>query len=116
MNFDFTRAALKHSSWKLKLRRFLDGKGGLNFTEAVSHRDCDLGKWLYAEGLVKYGAMSEMKTLEKEHAMLHQAVRTIVDLRSAGKAKQAEAAYLEIDPLSRHIVELLETLHKHIGA
>jgi hypothetical protein len=60
--------------------------------------------------------MTEMKSLEKEHTMLHQTVKTIVDLRAAGKAKEAEAAFLKIDPISRHIVELLETLDKNIGA
>jgi methyl-accepting chemotaxis protein len=115
MNFDFTRAALKHSSWKLKLRNFLDGKGGLVLAEAVSHKDCELGKWLYAEGLAKYAAMPEMRTLEKEHAMLHQTVKTIVDFRAAGKPKEAEVAFLKIEPISRHIVELLGTLDKNIG-
>ena len=38
MNFDFTRAALKHSTWKIRVRDFLDGKGSLAADEAMNHR------------------------------------------------------------------------------
>jgi methyl-accepting chemotaxis protein len=110
MSFDFTRAALKHSTWKLRLRGFLDGKGGLSPVEATSHKDCDLGKWLYAEGLTKHGSFPEMKTLEREHELLHLTVKTIVDLKAAGKAREAESAFLRIEPISKRVTELLTIL------
>ena len=114
MGFDFTSAALKHSSWKLRLRNYLDGKGGLTADQATSHKDCELGKWLYAGGLAKYGTIPEMRTLEREHEILHQTVRTIVDLKSSGRTKEAEAAFLKIDASSRRIQELLNTLDKTV--
>jgi len=116
MNFDFSRAALKHSSWKLQLRNFLDGKGHLTAAEAVSHKDCELGHWLYAEGLAKYASVPEMRKLEREHESLHRLVRSIVDLRAAGKTSEAEAEFRKIDPISKAIVDLLNTLDTKAGA
>jgi methyl-accepting chemotaxis protein len=116
MNFDFSRAALKHSSWKMQLRNFLDGKGGLTADQAISHRHCELGKWLYSEGLAKYGTLPEMKALEREHELLHQTVKAVMDLKIGGKVQQAEAAFLKVEPSSKRIVELLNILDKKSAA
>jgi methyl-accepting chemotaxis protein len=112
MPLDFTMAKIKHASWKLKLRDFLDGKPGLTPAQATSHKDCDLGKWLYSEGLTKFGTIPEMRTLEREHEGLHKLIKTIMDLKTAGKIKQAEEEYKKIDPVSKKIVELLGTLEE----
>jgi len=34
----------------LKLRNFLDGGENLPTEKLASHRDCQLGKWLYSDG------------------------------------------------------------------
>ncbi len=107
MALDFSMAKLKHAAWKMKLRDFLDGKPGLTPAQATSHRDCDLGKWIYSDGLSKYGAVHEMKTLEKEHETLHRTVKAIVDLKTAGQTAQAEAEFLKIEPISKKIIDLL---------
>lgn len=110
MSLDFAMAKLKHTSWKLKLRDFLDGKPGLTAAQATSHKDCDLGKWLYSEGLAKYGAMAEMKSLEKEHEVLHRTIKTIMDLKSAGKTTEAEAEFRKVEGISKKIVDLLTAI------
>lgn len=111
MSLDFTTAKIKHSTWKVRLRDFLDGKGGLTKEQATSHKDCDLGKWMYGEGLAKYAGVPEMKSLEKEHETLHRTIKTIVDLKSTGKAKEAEAEFLKIEPISKKIVALLDAVN-----
>ena len=115
MSLDLTSAALKHSTWKLRLRGFLDGKGGLTLAQATGHRDCDLGKWLYAEGLAKYSAVPEIKTLEREHETLHRTIKKIVELKAAGKTKEAEAAFLAVGPLSDHIVGLIHAIDAKVN-
>jgi methyl-accepting chemotaxis protein len=115
MSLDFTTAKLKHSSWKLKLRDFLDGKPGLTPAQATSHRDCDLGKWFYGDGLAKFGAVPEMKTLEREHESLHKLIKTIMDLKTAGKPKEAEAEFLKVEPISRKIIELLTVIEAKVN-
>ncbi len=115
MSLDFMSARLKHASWKLKLRDFLDGKPGLTAAQATSHRDCDLGKWLYSDGLSKFGAVPEMKILEREHESLHKLIKSIVDLKSAGKPQEAEAEFLKVEPISKKIVELLAGLEATVN-
>jgi methyl-accepting chemotaxis protein len=44
---DFAFERIMHIAWKVSLRKFLDGKGSLTLEQAVSHKECDLGKWLY---------------------------------------------------------------------
>ncbi len=114
MSLDFSSARIKHATWKLKLRDFLDGKPGLTANQATSHRDCDLGKWLYSEGLSKYATILDMKTLEKEHEKLHQLIKTIVDLKNSGKAKEAEAEFLKVEPVSNRIIELLKSVEAKV--
>lgn len=116
MNFDFMAAKLKHTMWKLHLREYLDGKPGLTPEQATSHRDCDLGRWLYAEGLARYGAVPEMKLLEAEHERLHQVVKQVVELKSSGRKADAEAAYTQIDPVSRRLLEHLAAVEKAVAA
>ncbi|MCA9727351.1 MAG: CZB domain-containing protein [Candidatus Eisenbacteria bacterium] len=116
MSLDFTSARLKHSAWKLKLRDFLDGKPGLTEAQATSSRDCDLGKWIYGDGQSKYGAIPEMKQLETEHARLHEMIKTIMVSKRQGQAEKAEAEYKKIEPLSKTIVSLLDTMEKKVDS
>ena len=110
MSMDLTSAALKHSTWKLRLRNFLDGKGGLTAAQATSHKDCDLGKWLESEGLKKYAGFPEMRELDREHQTLHRTIKTIVDCKTAGKLKEAEIFFQKVGPLSDRIVQLIHVI------
>jgi methyl-accepting chemotaxis protein len=115
MNFDFMAAKLKHSMWKMHLRDFLDGKPGLTAAQATSHRDCDLGQWLYTEGLTKYGAIPEMKLLVAKHEELHRVVKQIMDHKAAGNKAEAETQYARIDPISKQLTELLTAVERGVA-
>ncbi len=115
MNFDFMAAKLKHTSWKLRLGDFLDGKPGLSASEATNHRQCELGRWLYAEGLGKYGSIPEMKQLEVKHQELHGVVKRIVDLKTSGQQRDAEAEFTKIDPTSKQLVALLTAVERGVS-
>ncbi|GAB4303755.1 MAG: nitrate chemoreceptor McpN [Thiohalomonadaceae bacterium] len=109
---DLSAAKTAHLAWKGKLRAYLDGKGSLTREQAVSHRDCVLGKWYYGEGMQKYGNLAEMRQLEKPHEELHKLIRSVIELREAGKTADAEQQYLKVEPLSRQVVQLLETIER----
>jgi methyl-accepting chemotaxis protein len=109
---DLSAAKTAHLAWKGKLRSYLDGKGSLTREQAVSHKDCVLGKWYYSEGMQKYGSMAEMRQLEQPHAELHKLIRSIIELRESGKRAEAEQEYLKIEPLSRQIVQMLGTIEQ----
>ncbi|MBF0152177.1 MAG: CZB domain-containing protein [Magnetococcales bacterium] len=103
-NTDFGYAIVKHRAWKQKMRDFLDGKEKLTLGQMVSHKECDLGKWLYSEGLKKYGHFPEMVEMEKIHAELHTVIKEIVRLKEAGEPLAAEKEYTKVEPISEQVV------------
>jgi methyl-accepting chemotaxis protein len=113
--FDFIGAKLKHSSWKMKTRAFIDGREPMNENEAVSHRDCELGKWLYSEGLKQYGNIPEMSELERVHEGLHNNVRAIISKKKAGDDEGAEEAYRELSAASAKILAMLDTIKRKVS-
>jgi methyl-accepting chemotaxis protein len=109
-NFDFLMAKQKHLSWKFRLRDFLDGRESLTLAQATSYRDCDLGKWLYAEGFEKYKQFGEMAELEKVHMTLHETIHKIVQLKHDGNVVLANDVYKQIEPISDRIIKLLDLI------
>jgi len=112
---DFSTARLKHTNWKLKLRAFLDGKESLTEAQATSPKDCELGKWLYSEGLAKYSGFPEMKQLEKAHSELHASVRHIVSAKKLGNTHGAEEEFKKVGSTSDSIVALLTAIEKKVN-
>lgn len=111
---DFASARSKHLAWKTRLRNFLDGKEALTQSQAVSHRDCDLGKWLYSEGMDKYGHIGEMQKLEQLHKEMHGLIIDIIQQQEAGNSDQAETFYSQVTTLSGQIVDLLTAVEKQV--
>ena len=109
---DFTTAKLRHLNWRDRLRKFLDGTEQVTEAEMSSPKDCDLGKWLYAEGMTKYGAFREMKELEAVHREMHALVKTIVLKKNAGDKAGSEESYKKLVASSDKIVELLSAVQK----
>jgi methyl-accepting chemotaxis protein len=112
----FRTFRVKHRAWKTRLKDFLEGKGGLTEKQVISHKDCSLGKWMYAEGLQHYNTIPEMKSLEEVHINLHETVKNIVALKNEGKAAEADAEYLKIGPISDEIIDLLTVIEKKVVA
>jgi methyl-accepting chemotaxis protein len=112
--FDFAVARVMHIAWKSSLRSFLDGKESMTEEQAVSHKDCDLGKWLYTDGLTTYGTMPEMQELEKVHVELHSIVKKVVQLKRAGDQEGAEAEHAKLEPVSQKIFLLLVKIEQQV--
>ena len=106
-SLDLSKAKTAHLAWKSRLRSFLDGESTLTSEQAVSHHHCDFGKWYYSEGLAVYSHIDELKQIEKPHAKLHQLIKEIVQFKIDGDTQKAERTYLEIEPISNNIVDLL---------
>jgi methyl-accepting chemotaxis protein len=104
---DLSKAKAAHLAWKARLRGFLDGKAALTQKEAVSHKDCVLGKWYYGEGLEQFGHLKEMTDIELPHEEMHAIIKEIITLKEKGDPQAAEEIYNEVGPLSQKIVSLL---------
>jgi methyl-accepting chemotaxis protein len=113
--FDFFAARTAHLAWRQRIRDFLNGDKGLTHDEAVSHRDCALGKWLYSDGLAQYGDMNDMQLMEREHEQLHAVIHEIVELKSHGRDDEAEVRYRDIERLSTKIVGLLKSVERSVA-
>jgi methyl-accepting chemotaxis protein len=111
---DFSSARTKHLLWKTRLRAFLEGKESLTEAQAVSHRDCDLGKWLYSQGMRDYGHLPEMQQLEKIHAELHAVVKRVVRLKEADNIAEAEREFHKVEPISQKIIALLSVIEQRV--
>ena len=111
---DFAVARVMHIGWKATLRDFLDGKESLTLEQAISHKDCDLGKWLQSEGLKKYGDMPEMQEFEKVHIELHEIIKKVLQYKKTGDVSSAEKEYGKMDKVSSKIFSLLITLEEKI--
>ncbi len=113
--FDFSLARNKHLVWKIRLQGFLDGHESLTMEQALSHKDCDLGKWLYNDGMKKYGTIREMKALEREHIDLHVKVRRIMELKHAGDGAAARQELEKLDHISKQVVALLNAVEQQVS-
>ncbi len=112
--FDFAVARVMHIAWKSSLRSFLDGKESMSEEQAISHKECDLGKWLYTDGMPSYGTMPEMKELEKIHIDLHSIIKRVVQLKQSGDNAAAEEELTKLEPVSQKIFMLLVAIEKKI--
>ena len=113
---DFVAAKLKHNSWKSKMRHFINGETSMSESEAVSHHDCELGKWLYSDGKTQFGRLAEFQELENIHAKLHGNVRSIISKKNAGDASGAEDQYKELEKASGKVINLLDELDAKVSA
>ena len=111
---DFALARSKHLDWKQKLRSLLNGRATISEAEATSYRHCELGRWLYSEGLKKYGSAPSIKELERSHAELHSLIRRIVEMKTSGDANGAEHEFESVKPISDRVMGLLTQVEKEV--
>ncbi len=111
---DFKLAKTKHLAWKERLRKFLDDKEELTQEQAVSHRHCDLGKWLYADGLRVYGEHQELLDMEKTHKEMHSYISAIIDAKEGGDCDSAENLYNKVTVCSTQVVANLTSIEQKI--
>jgi hypothetical protein len=74
-SLDFAAVKAAHRTWRLKLRGFLDGRENLAAGKLSSHRECDLGKWIYGNGGGTYQHLAEFQRLEERHKEMHALVQ-----------------------------------------
>jgi methyl-accepting chemotaxis protein len=104
---DISEAMIYHLSWKIRLKEFLDGKANITEAQALSHKKCDLGKWLYADVMKKYSDDPEIQDLEKVHTEFHETVNRILKMKYSGNVSIAEQEFIHMELLSEKIFSLL---------
>jgi len=112
---DFSMARLDHLEWKGKLKSSLEDRGDQSEGLAISHRDCDLGKWLYSHGLEKYDHFPLMMELEITHQQLHSIAKNILRMRDSGDRVGAKEEFSKMRPISDKLIALLMELEKQVA-
>ncbi len=111
---DFARVKMAHRSWRLKLRSFLDGRENIDRAKLASHRDCELGKWIYGGGMAAYSHLQEMQELETMHKDMHALVKHVVELKHAGKASEAEQEFSRVCAEAEGVVALINRVEAQV--
>lgn len=92
---DITIARITHVEWVNQLEMMLQ-KGSSSFN-LPSYHDCELGIWLYGEGLRVYKRIPEIEMLEKSHRIFHIAADKVVDWHNGSKFSSQKAAQVQVD-------------------
>jgi methyl-accepting chemotaxis protein len=111
---DSARVKMAHRSWRLKLRSFLDGGLDLDPLKLASHQTCELGKWIYAEGMANYADLPGFQDLEKKHKAMHGMVTQVLELKHAGKIQEAERAFTAVVSAAEEVVALLTKVEAQV--
>lgn len=113
-SFDFAEIRLNHVSWRVRLDGLLEGKLGMTEEEAISDENCAVGKWLYSEGMKKYGVMPEIQELEKIHTTLHSTVKQILAIRKSGENHREREEVEKLDAILRKVMFLLVDIERKL--
>jgi methyl-accepting chemotaxis protein len=112
---DFTMARLDHVNWKSYLRSSLEENGKPSQEPAISHQDCELGKWLHSHGLKKYGGFPLMWELDRTHEELHSMATRIIRMRDSGDRVGAKYEFSKMKPISDKVIALLMEVEKQVA-
>ena len=111
---DFDRIIQAHMQWKVRLRDYVDGKGGrLDAAEVERDDKCELGCWIHGQGQ-RFARDTCFGRLRETHARFHKCAARIVRLHDRGEKSQAETALSEEFPrLASTIVQEIRELRQH---
>jgi len=107
---DFSRARIVHKRWKTNLKKFINGEKTLTNEEAFYHESCELGRWIYSDGMINYNRIAEMRKVEKLHARLHTRVRELMEMKASDNEFGIKRNWAKIEKLSGEIIALLTVL------
>lgn len=110
---DFVEAKEKHLAWMYRINQLLNGeKNAISMDAAISHYQCDLGKWFYSEGKAKFGHIQKIQEFEKVHILLHMLTKEIIMAAEKGDMKTANEQFEKLQVTSQQLLKLLTEVEK----
>jgi len=111
-SFDFELARAVHRTWVIRMEGFLEGNETLSENEAISHHQCELGKWFDTQGLSMYGHIAEMHELGKDHEQLHSLIKKVIGKFNKGIKIDKDQVMINVRSLSDKIISHLTSIQK----
>lgn len=87
---DLDSAFRKHGGWIEEFCTAIFNQDTLDVAVYQNDNHCELGKWLYGEGKIKYGEFNAYADLVASHAAFHKVAGSIVQAINAKNYKLAE--------------------------
>jgi hypothetical protein len=114
---DITVARITHVQWVHQLEMIL--RENSSTVTLPSYSNCELGAWLYSEGLLAYKEIPEITQLEKSHKIFHIAADNVIAWHNGSKYNSQKTAQAETDfrdalTTSKEIVYILTLLEYKI--
>ncbi|MBF0219404.1 MAG: CZB domain-containing protein [Gammaproteobacteria bacterium] len=110
LHLDFEKARAAHHAWLQRMERFVQGHELVNMEEAVSHRHCELGRWLDGDGRRLYGDLAVMQRIEEPHRRMHEMIREIVVKVNNRTPFDGKLVMAELSRFSAEIITLLDEI------
>lgn len=88
---DFKSAVDAHIRWRSRLSAYINGTGDEQLRLSTVCRDdqCELGKWIYREGMHRFGFSETFNEMKNQHAHFHICAGHILTVALTGDRRQA---------------------------
>ena len=88
---NFKSAIDAHMKWKVRLQAYINGTSEEDLRSEVICRDdqCPLGKWIYSQGIGKFGYSETFFDMKAHHAHFHRCAADVLIKAQAGEKTQA---------------------------
>ncbi len=101
-------AGVEHRAWITTLENHLMGEP--EAPPPLDPHQCRFGRWLDAEGQVRYGMDPVFKTIESLHCSVHELAVDLLELQAGGRNPEALARLSELHGLRDAMLEQLKSL------
>ncbi|WP_297577350.1 CZB domain-containing protein [uncultured Deefgea sp.] len=90
---NLTSALAAHTAWKTRLSNELEGDSAEKLDISLLSQDnqCELGRWLYGEGSLKYSHIPEFNMVCRAHSEFHFCAAEVVIEHQSGAVEHAKS-------------------------
>ena len=107
------RAKSHHGLWKIKIKSYLNDILHLDLKTVSDHHQCSFGKWLDQQLGAQLFTPTELTNILKYHKLLHDCVKSIVELKESSRLGEAKIKYeLLVEYSDTVIVEIDMLINK----
>ncbi|QGG48921.1 methyl-accepting chemotaxis protein [Heliorestis convoluta] len=100
-----------HLIWKVRIQNLLKGQGQVNSEELTSHQQCRLGKWYFSDRN-PFKNDPDFIAMNGPHEQVHTAARSAAEAYAAGRQRDAERYFKELESSSTLVLMYLDRLIK----